>query len=163
MPETSYATSDGTVIVHIAPAYGEDDLRLGQQQGLPVLHAVGDDGHFLPEVTPVAGLLFKDADPIIIEWLREHGLLFRSETFLHSYPFRLADRRPAPLLREECLVHPHYCGARADDRAQSDDRLGPAGHSRRPVWQLAREQRRLGAVAGALLGDAAAAVDGRER
>jgi len=80
-------TGDGTGIVHIAPAYGEDDLRLGQRQGLPVLHAVGDDGHFLTEVTPVAGKFFKDADPFIIELLRERGLLFRSETYVHSYPF----------------------------------------------------------------------------
>jgi len=80
-------TSDGTGIVHIAPAYGEDDLRLGQQQGLPVLHAVGDDGHFLPQVTPVAGKFFKEADPILIELLRQRGLLFRSETYVHSYPF----------------------------------------------------------------------------
>ena len=80
-------TSDGTGIVHIAPAYGEDDLRLGQQQGLPVVHAVGEDGCFLPEVTPVAGKFFKEADPIIIGLLQERGLLFRSETCLHSYPF----------------------------------------------------------------------------
>src|SRR6185312_366843 len=80
-------TSDGTGIVHIAPACGEDDLRLGQQQGLPVLHAVGEDGHFFPEVTPVAGKFFKDADPILTELLRERGLLFRSETYVHSYPF----------------------------------------------------------------------------
>jgi isoleucyl-tRNA synthetase len=80
-------TSDGTGIVHIAPAYGEDDLKLGQRYGLPVLHAVGDDGHFLPEVAPVAGKFFKDADPIITGLLRERGLLLREEGYLHSYPF----------------------------------------------------------------------------
>jgi isoleucyl-tRNA synthetase len=80
-------TSDGTGIVHIAPAYGEDDLRLGQQYGLPVLHSVGDDGCFVPEVEPVAGKFFKDADPVIIETLRSRGLLFREERYLHNYPF----------------------------------------------------------------------------
>ena len=80
-------TTDGTGIVHIAPAYGEDDLRLGQRWGLPVLHAVGEDGCFLPEVEPVAGKFFKDADPIIIGMLRSRGLLFREERYLHSYPF----------------------------------------------------------------------------
>jgi len=80
-------TTDGTGIVHIAPAYGEDDLKLGQKWGLPVLHAVGDDGYFLPQVEPVAGLFFKEADPKIIEILRERGLLFRAERYLHSYPF----------------------------------------------------------------------------
>jgi isoleucyl-tRNA synthetase len=80
-------TGDGTGIVHIAPAYGEDDLKLGQQYHLPVLHAVGDDGSFLPEVLPVAGLFFKDADPIITEILRDRGLIYRAERKLHSYPF----------------------------------------------------------------------------
>src|SRR6185437_3832014 len=120
-------TGDGTGIVHIAPAYGEDDLRLGQQHGLPVLHAVGDDGHFLSQVTPVAGKFFKEADPTLIELLHQRGLLFRSETYLHSYPFGW-----------------------------------PTGHSRRAVRELAREQCRLGALARAVLGYAAAVVDGRE-
>jgi isoleucyl-tRNA synthetase len=80
-------TEDGTGIVHIAPAYGEDDLRLGQAHGLPVVHGVGDDGYFLPAVTPVAGRFFKDADPTIIDLLRERGLLFRAKKYLHNYPF----------------------------------------------------------------------------
>jgi len=80
-------TSDGTGIVHIAPAYGEDDLALGQRFGLPVLHAVGEDGCFLPQVKLVAGRFFKDADPIITANLRSRGLLFREERYLHSYPF----------------------------------------------------------------------------
>ena len=80
-------TDEGTGIVHIAPPYGEDDLRLGQRYHLPVLHAVGDDGLFLSEIAPVAGLFFKDADPILTEILRERGLLYREERKLHSYPF----------------------------------------------------------------------------
>ena len=81
------SAEDGTGIVHIAPAYGADDLKLGQLHGLPVLHAVGDDGYFLPSVTPVAGMFFKQADPVILDLLRERGLLFRVEPYLHSYPF----------------------------------------------------------------------------
>ncbi|MGB7216979.1 MAG: isoleucine--tRNA ligase [Gammaproteobacteria bacterium] len=80
-------TEDGTGIVHIAPAYGEDDLKLGQKHGLPVLHGVGEDGCFKPEVTPVAGKFFKDGDPVIIDLLRERGLLFRAERYTHNYPF----------------------------------------------------------------------------
>ncbi len=80
-------TEDGTGIVHIAPAYGEDDLRLGQQYGLPVVHAVGEDGCFLPEVKPVSGKFFKEGDPIIVQLLRQRGLLFREARHLHSYPF----------------------------------------------------------------------------
>jgi isoleucyl-tRNA synthetase len=86
-PAEFVTTEDGTGVVHIAPAYGEDDLKLGQRCGLPVLHAVGEDGYFLPAVTPVAGKFFKDADPAIIEILRERGFLFRAQKYLHNYPF----------------------------------------------------------------------------
>jgi isoleucyl-tRNA synthetase len=81
------STESGTGIVHTAPAYGVDDLALGQENGLPVVHAVGQDGNFLPEVEPVAGMFFKDADKPLIRILKERGLMFRSETYRHSYPF----------------------------------------------------------------------------
>ena len=77
---------DGTGIVHCAPAYGEDDIRLCQSKGLPVVHGVGLDGCFVPEVEPVAGKFFKDADPILVADLDERGLMFRSERYLHNYP-----------------------------------------------------------------------------
>ena len=86
-PAEFVTTEDGTGIVHIAPAYGEDDLKLGQRHGLPVLHGVGEDGYFLAAVTPVAGKFFKEADPAIIDILRERGLLFRAQRYLHNYPF----------------------------------------------------------------------------
>jgi len=81
------STESGTGIVHTAPAYGVDDLALGQAHGLPVIHAVGLDGNFLPEIEPVAGMFFKDADKPLIRILKERGLMFRSETYRHSYPF----------------------------------------------------------------------------
>ena len=77
---------DGTGIVHCAPAYGEDDIRLCQAKGLPVVHGVGLDGCFVPEVEPVAGKFFKDADPILIALLEERGLMYRSERYRHNYP-----------------------------------------------------------------------------
>ena len=77
---------DGTGVVHAAPAYGADDLQLGMEHGLPVLHGVGLDGHFLPEVEPVAGRFFKDADPVLVELLRASGRLYRAETHVHNYP-----------------------------------------------------------------------------
>ena len=77
---------DGTGIVHCAPAYGEDDIRLCQARGLPVVHGVGLDGCFVPEVEPVAGKFFKDADPILIADLEQRGLMYRSERYLHNYP-----------------------------------------------------------------------------
>jgi len=81
------STDSGTGIVHTAPAYGVDDLVLGQEHGLPVIHAVGEDGNFLPEIEPVAGMFFKDADKPLIRILKERGLMFRSEKYTHSYPF----------------------------------------------------------------------------
>jgi isoleucyl-tRNA synthetase len=80
-------TESGTGIVHTAPPYGVDDLALGQEIGLPVVHAVGEDGNFLPEIEPVAGMFFKDADKPLIRILQERGLMFRAETYRHSYPF----------------------------------------------------------------------------
>ncbi|MCH7479188.1 MAG: isoleucine--tRNA ligase, partial [SAR324 cluster bacterium] len=87
IPAEFVGVDEGTGIVHIAPAYGADDLELGKLHGLPVLHGVGLDGHFLPEVTPVAGKFFKEADPVLIAELKERGLLFRAGTHLHNYPF----------------------------------------------------------------------------
>ena len=87
LPADFVTTETGTGIVHIAPPYGVDDLALGQENGLPVVHAVGQDGHFLPEIEPVAGMFFKDADKPLIGILKERGLMFRSEKYRHSYPF----------------------------------------------------------------------------
>ena len=87
LPADFVSTEDGTGIVHCAPAYGVDDLALGQQYDLPVVHGVGQDGHFLPEVEPVAGLFFKDADKPLIRNLEQRGLMFRAETHVHNYPF----------------------------------------------------------------------------
>lgn len=81
------STEDGTGIVHTAPAYGVDDLALGQAYGLPVVHGVGLDGHFMAEVALVAGKFFKDADPLIIADLTERGQMFRATSYLHNYPF----------------------------------------------------------------------------
>jgi isoleucyl-tRNA synthetase len=87
LPADFVSTEDGTGIVHTAPAYGIDDLALGQQHGLPVVHGVGLDGHFLDAVEPVAGMFFKDADKILIRVLKERGIMFRSGRITHNYPF----------------------------------------------------------------------------
>ena len=87
LPADFVSTEDGTGIVHCAPAYGVDDLALGQEHGLPVVHGVGKDGHFLAEVEPVAGMFFKDADKPLIGILQDRGLMFRAETCVHNYPF----------------------------------------------------------------------------
>lgn len=81
------STEDGTGIVHIAPAFGADDLAVGQSHNLPVFHTVDAQGKFKEEVTPWAGQFVKDADPHITEDLRERGLLYKAETYEHTYPF----------------------------------------------------------------------------
>ncbi len=81
------STEDGTGIVHIAPAYGVDDLELGKKHGAPILHGVGLDGYMKAEITPVAGKFFKEADPILIDVLKQRGALFKSEKITHNYPF----------------------------------------------------------------------------
>ncbi len=80
-------TTDGTGIVHMAPAFGEDDMRVGLENDLPVVNAVDLDGRFIAEVTPWAGVFVKDADPAITEDLKARGLLLGVEPYEHSYPF----------------------------------------------------------------------------
>ena len=78
--------SDGTGVVHTAPAYGEDDYMTGQKQGLPMIHLVDLQGKFVDEVTPFAGMDVKKADDKILHYMAENNLLFSKEKFLHSYP-----------------------------------------------------------------------------
>lgn len=77
---------DGTGIVHIAPAFGEDDYQIGLKYNLPLFKAVGKDGLFINEVITYKGKNFKDADPDIIQDLKMSGRLYRKEMFVHSYP-----------------------------------------------------------------------------
>lgn len=85
---------DGTGIVHIAPAFGADDYSVGQKYGLPVLQGVNPDGRFPAEVTNYAGKFIKDADPLIIKELDQRGILFKKETYEHSYPHCWRCRSP---------------------------------------------------------------------
>ena len=78
-------TDDGTGIVHLAP-YGEDDMAVAKRDELPITQMIDASGRVVPEGGPFAGLWIKDADPKIIEDLEERNLLFRSETYSHSYP-----------------------------------------------------------------------------
>jgi isoleucyl-tRNA synthetase len=80
-------TEDGTGLVHIAPAFGAEDMEASKEFDLPVLMTVGPDGAFLPSITPWRGVFVKDADPSITEDLRQRGLLYRAETYTHTYPF----------------------------------------------------------------------------
>jgi isoleucyl-tRNA synthetase len=86
IPGSFVTTEDGTGLVHIAPAFGADDLDASRAHGLPVVNPIRPDGHFEDDVPLVGGLFFKDADQRLINDLRERGLLFRSERHQHSYP-----------------------------------------------------------------------------
>ncbi|MCB2297629.1 isoleucine--tRNA ligase [Clostridium tagluense] len=78
--------TDGTGIVHIAPAYGEDDNLLGKQNDLPLINLVDVEGKFVDCVTPWKGVFVKDADAKILEYLKENNVLYKTEKFTHSYP-----------------------------------------------------------------------------
>jgi isoleucyl-tRNA synthetase len=79
-------TTEGTGLVHTAPAYGEDDARIGRRYGLPTIHPVKPDGTFVEYVGPFAGMFVKEADPGLVAELEEKGLLFHAEMYEHSYP-----------------------------------------------------------------------------
>ena len=82
----NYVTmTDGTGIVHIAPAFGEDDANVGRHYGLPFVQFVDGKGEMTAD-TPYAGLFVKKADPVILKDLGEAGLLFDAPKFEHEYP-----------------------------------------------------------------------------
>lgn len=84
----SYVTlTDGTGIVHIAPAFGEDDAKVGRNYDLPFVQLVNDQGCFTEEVEGLAGVFVKDGDKEILKRLEESGKLFAAIPFEHDYPF----------------------------------------------------------------------------
>jgi len=86
VPGSFVTTEDGTGLVHIAPAFGADDMETSRTHGLPVVNPVRPDGRFSDDVPLVGGLFFKEADQRLIADLNERGLLFRAEQHEHSYP-----------------------------------------------------------------------------
>ncbi|UYO95816.1 isoleucine--tRNA ligase [Microbacterium sp. M28] len=87
-------TSDGTGVVHQAPAYGEDDQRVTNAAGIPTILSLDDGGRFLPNVTDVAGQLWMDANTPLVRLLRESGKLLRLQSYEHSYPHCWRCRNP---------------------------------------------------------------------
>ncbi|OQC01022.1 MAG: Isoleucine--tRNA ligase [Firmicutes bacterium ADurb.Bin099] len=79
--------TDGTGIVHTAPAFGEDDSVIGKKYNLPFLQMVDEAGHMAEQTGFIKGLFVKDADKLITEDLDKRGLLFKSSEIEHSYPF----------------------------------------------------------------------------
>ena len=77
--------TDGTGVVHTAPAFGEDDSKVGRKYDLPFVQLVDAKGEMTAE-TPWAGIFVKKADPLVLQALEEKGLLFAAPNFEHSYP-----------------------------------------------------------------------------
>ena len=118
------STDEGSGIVHIAPAFGADDMEVARAEGLPVLNPVGPDGTFDEQVTPWAGRSVKDTDAEIVADLHGRGLLVVAEDYVHSYPhcwrcgtpllywaktswFVRTSQRQADLLRENEAINWH--------------------------------------------------------
>jgi isoleucyl-tRNA synthetase len=88
---------DGTGVVHMAPAFGAEDLEIGRREGWPLFKPLDGEGRFTDEAPEfVRGAFFKDADPSIVEDLRRRGLLLRAGTIRHTYP--LCWRCSTPLI-----------------------------------------------------------------
>jgi isoleucyl-tRNA synthetase len=88
-PADFVSIEDGTGVLHVAPAFGEDDLNLGLQEGIPVLQTIDASGKVTEQagVPEATGKFFKGADKLIIENLTEKGLVYLAETKEHTYPF----------------------------------------------------------------------------
>ncbi|MBN2448887.1 MAG: isoleucine--tRNA ligase, partial [Lentisphaeria bacterium] len=90
------STDEGTGIVHMAPAYGEDDYRVCREAGIDLVDPLDEDAVFTPQVPDFAGMHCKDADRAIIRSLKTSGKLVHQTTIVHSYPF--CERTDTPLI-----------------------------------------------------------------
>lgn len=90
------STGDGTGIVHLAPAYGEDDYRVCRAEGIDLVDPLDEECRFTKTIPEYAGMFCKDADKLIIKRLKDEGKLVRHSTLEHSYPF--CERTDTPLI-----------------------------------------------------------------
>ncbi|MBS3160361.1 isoleucine--tRNA ligase [Candidatus Woesearchaeota archaeon] len=81
------STEEGTGIVHMAPAFGENDYEACKLNKIDFVKPIDETGHFTSEVSDFKGMFVKDADPKIIEYLDKKGVLFKKEDYMHTYPF----------------------------------------------------------------------------
>ena len=117
-------TADGTGLVHMAPAFGAEDMEMAHKHDLPVLMTVLPDGTFVPEVTPWRGQFIKAVDPQIVEDLQARGLLFRIEDYSHSYPFCWRCHTPLMYYAREFVVRPDESLPRQAGGTESHHQLG---------------------------------------
>ncbi len=84
--DTYVTLTDGTGVVHIAPAFGQDDYNVGRNYGLPVVSMVNEQGKFDSRCPELDGLFIKKADKVVLDMLKEQGKLFKALPFEHDYP-----------------------------------------------------------------------------
>ena len=89
-------TEDGTGVVHMAPAYGEDDFRVCRGVGIDLVDPLDSEARFQEPVSEYVGMVCKDADKLIIKRLKDEGKLVHQSTIEHSYPF--CERTDTPLI-----------------------------------------------------------------
>ncbi len=145
------AMDAGTGLVHIAPGHGEEDYDLGKREGLKIYNPVDDDGRFLPEVEPFAGLTVWEANPKIVQHLRRVGALLAEIPLSHTYPHCWRCKNPT-LFRatEQWFVALDRNDLRRDtlEAIRRDVRWIPAwGEERifnmvanRPDWTISRQR-----------------------
>lgn len=96
IPADYVTTDDGTGVVHTAPAYGADDFDSCKKAGIPMFNPIDREGRFTDEVPEFEGQWFKEADKEIARAIKDAGLMFRHETYVHNYPFDW--RKGTPLM-----------------------------------------------------------------
>ena len=164
-------TEDGTGLVHTAPAFGEDDFAVAAENGIfdPITTAPSRT-RSASTATSTSGSPASRAvrqgrrvTAALIADLEARGILFREQVYVHAYPHCWRCDTPLLYYAKSSWYVAHHRGPRPAAREQRADRLAPRAHQARPLRQVAGEQRRLGALARPLLGDAAADLGVRGR
>jgi len=135
-----YVTLDtGTGIVHTAPGHGWDDYLTGVRYGLDIYCPVDDAGRFLPEVERFAGQRVFDANPVIVDFLRERGALLQAGRDTHSYPICWRCKHPIIFRATEqwfiALDQPHGAAEGRERRTLREEAIAAVAHTRwLPTW-----------------------------
>ena len=163
LPADFVTDEDGTGLVHTAIAFGEDDFRLGEEQGLSPINPVPPGRHLRRADHRLRGPLGQGRRRRSDRGSARRGRLLRSRALRALISALLALRHAAALLRQAVVVHRHQPDQGPAAGRQRRRQLAADARQARPLRQVARGQRRLGAVARALLGHAAAGVAVRRR
>ncbi len=140
-------TEDGTGLVHTALAFGEDDFRLGEKYGMTLQNPVLPDGTYDERVPDFQGKMVFEHNPEIVEALRAKGRLFRVEDYEHAYPHCWRCGTPLLYYAKSSWYIRTTDVRDADACREREDRLAARPRQARALRQMARGQRRLGALA----------------